>query len=70
MIAKLAALYLALSMAASAAYNTCPQHAWDIAEHRGGLLIVSVDEDGIWLLNPLSNVGDDWLCRLCGGAIK
>ena len=70
MIAKLAALYLALSMAASAAYNTCPQHAWDIAEHRNGLLIVSVDEDGIWLLNPLSNAGDDWLCRLCGGAIK
>lgn len=70
MIAKLTALYLALSMAASAAYNTCPQHAWNIAEHRGGLLIVSVDEDGIWLLNPLSNAGDDWLCRLCGGGAK
>ena len=70
MIAKFLALYLALSMAASAGYNTCPQHAWDIAEHRNGLLIVSVDEDGIWLLNPLSNAGDDWLCRLCGGDAK
>ena len=29
MIAKFLALYLALSMAASAAYNLCPEHAGD-----------------------------------------
>ena len=68
MIAKFLALYLALSMAASAAYNACPQYAWDIAEHRNGLLIVSVDEYGVWLLDPLSNAGDGWWLEIGGGA--
>ena len=38
-----------------------PNEAWGIAEHRNGLAIVSVDRDGVWLLNPLSIVGDEWL---------
>lgn len=58
---KLLALYVTLSLALSSVYNALPAHAWDIAEHRNGLAIVSVDRDGVWLLNPLNNVGDDWL---------
>lgn len=58
---KLIALYVTLSLALSSAYNAMPGKSWDIAEHRNGLAIVSVDHDGIWLLNPLSNAGDDWL---------
>ena len=60
-MSKLITLYVMLSLALSCAYNTMPNKAWKIAEHRNGLAIVSVDHDGIWLLNPLSIVGDDWL---------
>lgn len=58
---KLLALYVTLSLALSGAYNAMPSKAWNIAEHHNGLAIVSVDRDGVWLLNPLNNVGDDWL---------
>ena len=60
-MSKLIALYVTLSLALSSAYNALPPHAWDIAKHRNGLAIVSVGYDGIWLLNPLSIAGDDWL---------
>lgn len=60
-MSKLIALYVTLSIALSGAYNTMPSKAWEIAEHRNGLAIVSVDHDGVWLLNPLTNVGDDWI---------
>lgn len=58
--------YLALSLAMSCAYNLlarCGEQgsAWTLAEHRYGLCIVSVDRDGIWLLNPLCLAGDCWL---------
>ena len=57
--------YLALSLAASVAYNCltrygAPGSAWTLAEHRNGLLIVSVDSDGVWTLNPFSTAGDGW----------
>lgn len=58
-MSKLIALYITLSLALSGAYNAMPSKSWDIAEHRNGLAIVSVDRDGVWLLNPLNNVGDD-----------
>ena len=60
-MSKLIALYVTLSLALSSAYNAMHGKSWDIAEHRNGLAIVSVDHDGLWLLNPLSNAGDDWL---------
>lgn len=60
-MSKLITLYVTLSLALSCAYNTMPDKAWEIAEHRNGLAIVSLDLDGIWLLNPLSTAGDDWL---------
>lgn len=58
---KLIALYVTLSLALSTAYNALPAHAWNIAERRNGLAVVSIDHDGVWLLNPLNNVGDDWI---------
>lgn len=58
---KLFALYVTLSLAFSGPYNALSAHAWDIAEHRNGLAIISIDHDGVWLLNPLSTAGDDWL---------
>lgn len=58
---RAAAVYLALSIAASAAYNLFPAAAWDIASHRHGLVIVSFDQSGIWFLNPFSCAADDWL---------
>ena len=60
-MSKLIALYVTLSIALSGAYNAMPGKSWDIAEHRNGLAVVSITQDGVWLLNPLSNVGDDWL---------
>lgn len=60
-MSKIIALYVALSLALSGAYNAMPDKSWDIAEHRNGLAIVSIDHDGVWLLNPLNNVGDDWI---------
>lgn len=58
-------VYLAPSLAASLAYNAlsrwgAPGSAWKLAEHRNGLLIVSVDSDGVWALSPFSNAGDGW----------
>lgn len=58
-------VYLALSLAASLAYNAlsrwgAPGSAWKLAEHRNGLLIVSVDSDGVLALSPFSNAGDGW----------
>ena len=60
-MSKLIALYVTLSLALSSAYNAMPSKSWDIAEHRNGLAVVSISQDGVWLLNPLNNVGDDWL---------
>lgn len=60
-MSKLIALYVTLSLALSSAYNAMPSKSWDIAERRNGLAIISVGHDGLWLLNPLSNAGDDWL---------
>ena len=65
------ALYMALSLAISAAYNLSAD-PWSVAEHRHGLLVFQIstpDEnrpagrDGveIWLLNPFTSYGDDWL---------
>lgn len=59
-------VYLVLSLAASLAYNAlarwgAPGNAWTLAEHRYGLCIVSVDRDGVWLLNPFSRAADDWI---------
>ena len=39
---------------------SAPGSAWKLAEHRNGLLIVSVDSDGVWALNPFSTAGDGW----------
>lgn len=60
------AAYLVLSLAMSIAYNCLARYgeqgsAWKLAEHRCGLCIVSVDRDGVWLLNPFSRAADDWI---------
>lgn len=53
--------YVLTSFTMSLLYNAFPKIASDIAFHRNGLIIVSIDTDGIWLLNPLSNFTDDWM---------
>ena len=55
------ALYLLFSAAATTAYNLFPGHAWEIARHRNGLLIVDFADDGIWVLSPFDNLADSWL---------
>ena len=63
-LAFLLALYVIASAAITAAYNLAPYPSripWEIATHRNGLLIFDADESGLYLLNPLSNYGDDWL---------
>ena len=53
--------YLFLSLVASALYALLPSCAWDIATHRCGLSIVTVENGDIHMLNPFTNYGDDWL---------
>lgn len=60
-IAIILAVYLFLSFFLSLAYNLFPAYAWDMASHRNGLTIVSIDHDGVWVLNPFSNCADDWM---------
>lgn len=55
------ALYLLSSAAITAAYNLLPAHAWDIARHRNGLLVFTVDNGRVYLLSPFDNYGDSWL---------
>lgn len=54
-------LYLLSSAAVTAAYNLFPSHAWEIARHRNGLLIFTVDEGQIYMLSPFDNWGDSWI---------
>lgn len=61
-----AAFYLFFSVAISVAYNVFPGAAWDIASHRCGLLVASVDADGVWFLNPFSGAADDWMFCIGG----
>lgn len=65
-IVRALSLYMAASLAASLLYNLCPSAAWDIASHRHGLVIVSFDKSGVWLLNPFSCAADDWLFCIGG----
>lgn len=61
-VVALLALYLLLSAAASAAYRFLPPAlAGEVARHRNGLLIVDIDERGIWVLSPFDNYIDSWL---------
>lgn len=60
-IAIIIALYIALSATATIMWHAYPDQAWSIAAHRGGLLILDLDQDGLWMLNPLTSYGDDWV---------
>ena len=63
-VVGICAAYLLASLAVSWAYDICPWAfggKWTIATHRNGLLIMDVDADGLHMLNPLSNYGDDWI---------
>lgn len=60
-IAIIIALYLVFSLAATAMWHAYPDQAWNIATHRGGLLILDWDQDGLWVTNPLTSYGDDWV---------
>ena len=61
--------YLIASAVLTAAYHVAPRPTpdsetslpWEIATRRSGLLIVDVDASGVWMLNPLTSYGDDWL---------
>lgn len=55
------ALYLLASAVITAAYNSFPAHAWNIACHRNGLLVFTVDNGHVYLLSPFDNYGDSWL---------
>lgn len=56
-----AAVYLVLSAAITAAYNLLPAQSWEIARHRNGLLIFTLDEGQIYMLSPFDNWGDSWV---------
>ena len=63
-VVGICAAYLLASLAASWVYDICPSTfggKWAIATRRNGLLIMDVDADGLHMLNPLTNYGDDWL---------
>lgn len=68
-LATLAALYLLASALMTAAYHLAPYPTpeldcsipWEIATHRNGLLIFDADENGLYMLNPANNYGDDFL---------
>lgn len=60
-IVAAAVLYLLSSAAITAAYNLLPTQAWEIARHRNGLLIFTVDEGQIYILSPFDNLGDSWI---------
>lgn len=60
-VAIIIALYSALSATATIMWHVYPDHAWNIATHRGGLLILDWDQDGLWVTNPLTSYGDDWV---------
>lgn len=55
------ALYIILSAIFSLMYALFPSIAWDVATHRNGLAIVEISRLEGWLLNPLTNYGDDWI---------
>lgn len=55
------ALYLVFSLAATTMWHAYPDRSWDIATHRYGLLILDIDQDGVWMLNPFTSYGDDWV---------
>lgn len=54
-------IYLIESLAATIMWHAYPDQAWNIATHRGGLLILDWDQDGLWVTNPLTSYGDDWV---------
>lgn len=64
------AAYLMMSAAVTAGYHLAPYPTpekgcslpWEIAKHRSGFLIFDADADGLWVLNPLNNYADDWIC--------
>lgn len=63
-VVGICAAYLLASLAVSWVYDICPWAfggKWTIATRRNGLLIMDVDADGVHMLNPLSNYGDDWI---------
>lgn len=60
-VAIIIALYIALSATATIMWHVYPDKAWNIATHRGGLLILDWDQDGLWVTNPLTSYGDDWV---------
>ena len=66
-LALLLALYILASAAMTAVYHLAPYPTripWEIAMHRHGLLIFDADENGLYLLNPANNYGDDWIVLL------
>lgn len=60
-VAIIIALYIVFSIAATTMWHAYPDRSWDIATHRYGLLIFDASQDGVWVLNPLTNYGDDWV---------
>ena len=57
-------VYVSMCAAINLLYHLFPDHAWNIALHRYGMLIFDMDQNGLWVLNPLSNLPDDWY-QLC-----
>lgn len=62
-LSRFLALYLLASCLLSLGYNLIPYHAWDLAEHRFGLLCVGVDPwcGDYWILSPGNNYADSFL---------
>lgn len=60
-VAIIITLYIALSATATTMWHVYPDQAWNIATHRGGLLILDWEQDALWVTNPLTSYGDDWV---------
>lgn len=60
-IAAIIALYIALSAAATIMWHAYPEQSWHIATHRHGLLIFDCEKNCLWVTNPFTAYGDDWV---------
>lgn len=57
----LLAVYLLASIGLSVVYNADKDNAWELAEHRSGLLVIGSDDNSIYILSPFCKWADVFL---------
>ena len=60
LLAALAVLYIVASLVLSAVYAAADD-PWEVATHRNGCFIAVAIDNGVAVLSPLSNYGDDYI---------